>query len=272
MQLENGQVWKLDTQEEFDAFVNLKNKQGVKWSYKEWTFSELKERDNWNLSLMSAMEFKGLAVFSTDVQANHYGKDLLKGNNMIKVGDRVKILGGSGEAEYTKGMVGVVTDDVSSRSGYGSRRFMVKLADGPKWGYYKEELKFVEKTKWQEVEREENIGSENGTLIVEQNIETKELRITRGCFTGTLDEFEARVKLKPEGDKHRVVYEWLIEKYKRVYPDYKKVVYVVKLNDTVYYADNGVTINKEEACRWEVKEIAEKIKADYGGMVEEVEL
>jgi hypothetical protein len=33
-----------------------------------------------------------------------------------------------------------------------------------------------------------------------------QLRLTRGCFDGTLDEFRAAVLKKPAGDPHRKIY------------------------------------------------------------------
>ena len=40
--------------------------------------------------------------------------------------------------------------------------------------------------------------------------------VTTGCFGGTLDEFEAAVKEKPEGDPHRNVYESLITTFRQI--------------------------------------------------------
>lgn len=73
---------------------------------------------------------------------------------------------------------------------------------------------------WVEVERIEHIGSENGTLHVRENHRTRELRLQRGCFEGTLDEFEERVGRKPKGDIHRDIYEGVIKNLKQRFPDY----------------------------------------------------
>lgn len=117
--------------------------------------------------------------------------------------------------------------------------YLVEKEDSTRW-IYKDEVRLA--SLWYEVEREENIGSENGTLIVEQNIKTKELRITRGCFKKkTLDEFEEAVKRKPEGDPHRAVYEFLIRKYKEKYPQPVEKKYYVKLSEGMVEQLNGVS-------------------------------
>lgn len=228
MELKYGQVWRLETQEEFDAFVKLKNEQGIGWSYCEWTFNKIKNSAGKNLRLNTSFAFGGLTVFSTDSAATHYGKDLLKGGTNMKT------------------EVGQVCS------------------------FNNQELS---EPKWRVVEREPKLGSRNDTLIVEQNTDTKELRLTTGCFTGTLDEFEAAVKRKPFGNKHRYDYEFYIERYKVKYPDYKKeVIYVVKLNDKVYYKGLTMITKNIEYAETMSKEDAETTKLNYGGTIEEIKV
>ena len=49
------------------------------------------------------------------------------------------------------------------------------------------------------------VGSRNSTLTMFRT--DKGSSVVTGCFLGTLAEFEAAVKKKPEGDVHRLVYE-----------------------------------------------------------------
>ena len=44
-----------------------------------------------------------------------------------------------------------------------------------------------------------SVGSENGTLTA-YTIKTGEIEVTRGCFWGTLDEFEAAVQERHNDD------------------------------------------------------------------------
>lgn len=264
MKLEAGQAWQLDTQKEFDAFVKLMDEQRIPWYSTNWDYESFR-KSKWKS--VEVDEFDVLASFG---KPTHYGKDLLKEDNMFKVGDRVKVV----KATFSRtseqiGLEGEIVEE--SESG----NFRVKINEEYSSYYHNPQgLELVEESKWREVEREDKIGSDNGTLIVEQNTETKELRLTRGCFTGTLDEFEEAVKRKPEGDKHRIVYEWLIEKYKAKYPDYKKkVAYVVKLNDKVYKKESyEYTYVVDSAKKYENEEFAKELADDCGGTVEEVEL
>lgn len=264
MKLEAGQVWQLDTQEEFDAFVKLKDDQGIEWMAREWTLVDLKLEGDCTKLVVRENDDE-LICGNTSLNATHYGKDLLKEGNVFKVGDRVKVVKGSSLYREKEGKIVKIVDKQFLK-------YEVVFDEDVNTAHFAEdELEYP--NEWVEVEREEvQIGSK--PLRVEQNVNTKELYFIEGYFTGTLDEFETAVKRKPEGDKHRVVYEWLIEKYKAKYPDYKKkVAYVVKLNERVWYARGGVlTDYVEEASHFDDKTIADEYVESFGGTVEEVEL
>jgi hypothetical protein len=49
------------------------------------------------------------------------------------------------------------------------------------------------------------IGTDRSMLVCYAGTD-KQLRLTRGCFDGTLDEFRAAVLKKPAGDPHRKIY------------------------------------------------------------------
>lgn len=75
---------------------------------------------------------------------------------------------------------------------------------------------------YEELMQVDKVGSEGGTLYVKRNTDTNEIHIRRGCFSGSLEEFEERVKRKPVGDKHRKIYEQLIEVIKLNYAEVPK--------------------------------------------------
>uniref|UniRef100_UPI00262410DE hypothetical protein n=1 Tax=uncultured Arcobacter sp. TaxID=165434 RepID=UPI00262410DE len=58
-----------------------------------------------------------------------------------------------------------------------------------------------------------NVGSESGTLTVFKNTDD-EIICNRGCFNGTLAEFEKAVDKKDESDKSKAEYKLLIEMIK----------------------------------------------------------
>lgn len=65
-----------------------------------------------------------------------------------------------------------------------------------------------------------SIGSENGRLII--SLVDDKIKVTRGCFIGSLQEFEDAVE-KTHGDNpHGRTYKKIIECLKLEYPDYVK--------------------------------------------------
>jgi hypothetical protein len=54
-----------------------------------------------------------------------------------------------------------------------------------------------------------SVGSENGTLTA-YTIKTGEIEITRGCFRGSLEEFEEAVKCRHDGNQYTEEYLVLI--------------------------------------------------------------
>ena len=61
------------------------------------------------------------------------------------------------------------------------------------------------------------IGSENGTLLTFDNLDGKGLIVCRGCFSGTIDEFVAKVKKKHTGTKYEKQYLAAIEFIKTIF-------------------------------------------------------
>ena len=65
------------------------------------------------------------------------------------------------------------------------------------------------------------IGSRGAALTMFRT--EKGASVATGCFLGTLEEFEAAVCKKPEGDIHRLVYESQISTFKLISKNYHKV-------------------------------------------------
>ncbi|SEI92733.1 hypothetical protein SAMN04488113_1342 [Alkalibacterium gilvum] len=124
----------------------------------------------------------------------------------------------------------------------------------------------------------DKVGSEGGTLHVQRNIGTNDLRIIRGCFSGSLEEFEERVKRKPFGDRHREIYEQLIEVIKLNYVEKPKgTIRHIELmsnsnhvnygNDTgsILFASERETAHYKTRFTWEeAEDIAKKLGIKIG--------
>lgn len=275
MKIEVGQVWSFNNQAELDWLIVKIEGLGVEYKrskeyefYRDYNDMNRRKENTCLLIRENRTDFCYREYFEDKGYTILEVADYMEGNRMFKVGDRVKVVGNTYDApnRVKEGVVAAIDNkgDVYILEDKKNRKFV----------YHKLDLKLIKKTPWKVVEREPKLGSRNDTLIVEQNTETKELRLTTGCFTGTLDEFEAAAKRKPFGNKHRYDYEFYIKRYKVKYPDYKKEVrYIIKLNDKCYFAGSAkIAERKIDALKFEFESNAQKFRKRFGGTIEEITL